>query len=115
MNIQQIQLLFPDLFKSAKDLYIFDYKVRNMINNEVGEDTLENIIQNHEYNSEIHNVSKNIIKNTKMNRLAQKHKKYFDIYLHYVYNLKNAIGMSASDKILTILKTYFDSASHMHL
>lgn len=108
MNIETIQQQYPLVYNAGKDLYLFDYKVHSMIDDTYGINTFENIQMSHEYNTEINNIrDNNIIKDTKMNRLAQKYNKYFDIFSYHTYQLKLQVGRAKTLEIIDLIREHF--------
>lgn len=112
-TIEFIQILYPEVYETAKKLYTFQMKVYQLIDDTYGKDTLESIIQLNEFNNEIEDVRKNKLKDTKLNRLAQKYSKYFDEYSLATYNLRTVIGAKETITIMESLEQYFKSKSNL--
>lgn len=108
-TIEFIQILYPDVYESAKKFYTFQMKVYQLIDDTYGKDSLDSIIQLNDFNNEIEDVRKNKLKDTKLNRLAQKYNKYFDEYSLTTYNLKMLIGVKETITIMESLEKHFKS------
>lgn len=108
-TIEFIQILYPEVYESAKKLYTFQMKVYQLIDDTYGKDTLDSIIQLNEFNKEIENVRQKKLKDTQLNRLAQKYSKYFDEYSLSTYNLKMVIGVKETITIMESLEKHFKS------
>lgn len=58
LDLFLLEISYPDLFYSIKNLYDYDRKVELYIKNKYGDNTVENIIKFHEYNNEIEKLVK---------------------------------------------------------
>lgn len=112
-TIEFIELLYPDVYETAKKLYTFEMKVHQLLDDTYGKDTFNSILKLNQFNKEIDNV-RNKVKETEdmqLNRLAQKYNKYFDEYSLATYELKMKIGMKETITIMESLEKYFKSKS----
>jgi hypothetical protein len=110
-TVEFIELLYPDVYETAKKLYTFQMKVYQLIDDTYGKDRFDSILHLNEFHKEIENVKKNQLNDTKLNRLAQKYNKYFDAYSLATYGLKTKIGVKETITIMESLEKYFKSRS----
>jgi 4-hydroxyphenylpyruvate dioxygenase-like putative hemolysin len=115
MNVEYIEQFYPNVYETSKNFYMFDYKVNQMINDNYGINTFKSILKSNEYTKEIDNVRNNIIKDTQMNKLAQKYKKYFDLFTTSTYELKQQIGLDKTSVIIDFLREHFKLFSFLYL
>lgn len=100
LDLFLLEISYPDLFYSIKNLYDYDRKVELYIKNKYGDNTIENIIKFHEYNNEIEKVSKGIITGIGFSKAAQKYNEYFQKFLFESTKLANILGYQNADKII---------------
>jgi hypothetical protein len=106
-TIDFIELLYPDVYETAKKLYTFEMKVHQLL------DDIYSILKLNQFNKEIDNVRNKVkeTENVQLNRLAQKYNKYFDEYSLATYELKTKIGVKETITIMESLEKYFKSKS----
>jgi hypothetical protein len=100
LDLFLLEISYPDLFYSIKNLYDYDRKVELYIKNKYGDNTIENIIKFNEYNNEIEKVSKGNITNIGFSKAAQKHSEYFQKFLFESNKLAYILGYQNADKII---------------
>jgi hypothetical protein len=102
-----IQLMYPEIYCSAKALFDFDKKVENLINDYYGVETIDHIFKMNEYNREIENVKNSIFKNTNFSKFAQKRKILFDTYANETFLISQQIGKENTFAIMNTLELSF--------
>ena len=107
MDIDIVQILYPEVYESAKKFHTFQNKVYQYIDDKYGIDTFDNILKFKEFNNEVDNVKKGQLKDSQMNRLAQKYNRYFDEYIKATYQVKLLIGYKETVDMMDKLKLHF--------
>jgi uncharacterized coiled-coil DUF342 family protein len=105
LNINDINIHYPNLFKSAQNLYTYDNKILNRIDETFG-DSLESIIEINKYNQAIEDIRCNISTNEYHN-IAVNYLKLFNKFSDESFLLKRRLSDKDIYKILDILRDYF--------
>lgn len=106
-SVEFIKVLYPDVYAAAKQLFTYEKKVNQLIDDTYGKDSLDSILYLNEFHKEIENVRKHKLKDTQLNRFAQKFNKYFVEYTSATYNLRSAVGTKQTFAIMESLEKYF--------
>lgn len=107
IDIHLLELAYPNLFHSIKNLYDFDRRVESYIENKYGKNTIENIIKFNEYNNEkVNNGKVNKGNISEFSKVAQKHNEYFQKFLFESIKVKDILGYINTDQIIKQIQNH---------
>jgi len=108
--IEILSLSYPDFIKAARDLALYDVKIKNWIEQNYGKDTLNNIIQTKSYYNYLDNKTND---GTPLARFAAKRAQLFDVYSQASFALATNVGSKEAFKIMDSVSDYFKSIAHV--